>query len=155
MRMRRSGDLSEDAQNLLDKSSEGEYKSAVTERFGCWQVIPGIVIWNIWLERKQRIFQNTEKSLKQLIAKLDRNIVEIIESKLQREEDLDIKEEERRILEEWGIKIANRKCKETLDSTKMKSSSIWESPRRAHIKFILMGSRRGTQEEQARGGRVY
>ena len=67
----------------------------------------GMFLWNLWKERKNRIFRDKKNSKEEFWKRLVNNLQETIRSKQWGDRDKDLIEAEARIAAKWGI---DRKC---------------------------------------------
>eukprot|EP00253_Pinus_taeda_P019391 PITA_19391 len=70
-----------------------------------WQIIPGIVMWNIWKERNRRIFKTQAMDLEQVWIIIHKNIQETLSTKCWSQEDFPSNNKEQAIWNNWQIHI--------------------------------------------------
>lgn len=49
-----------------------------------WNIFPSILIWEVWKERKRRIFSNIEMKAEEITLKIEASIIEIVNSYLRK-----------------------------------------------------------------------
>eukprot|EP00253_Pinus_taeda_P023191 PITA_23191 len=70
-----------------------------------WQIILGIVMWNIWKERNRRIFKNQAMDLEQVWIIIHKNIQETLSTKCWSQEDFPSNNKQQVIWNNWQIHI--------------------------------------------------
>lgn len=70
-----------------------------------WNIIPGILLWNIWKERNRRIFKNLSSNKEDIWNRVHANIQETMLLKTWTQQDLPTEDNEKNILNNWGLQM--------------------------------------------------
>eukprot|EP00253_Pinus_taeda_P011019 PITA_11019 len=84
-RCQKEGRIHGDLTSTLRTWSQEPYQSKILNVL--WQLIPGLLMWNIWKERNRQIFKDQEMSLEQLWTGLLNNLKETLAVKVWSKED--------------------------------------------------------------------
>lgn len=125
-RCQKEGRVQGDIKATLCKWEQPPFQSNLLNAF--WQLIPGLLMWNIWKERNSRIFKNQSLPLVQIWTKIHQNLVETLSIREWHAEDFPITPQEKTIWDNWGIQI-NQMVARTKNSAMQGSEpNIWLPP---------------------------
>lgn len=103
------------------------FKNAILNRI--WEVLPGFVVWEIWKEQNNRIFEDRKRSSKEVWSLIQIHTKEILALKQWGNIDMQANAEEKAILQRWEISaIPNFIGKQGVSNTKESSSEQWDPP---------------------------
>lgn len=102
-RSQKEGRIHGDLTGTLRTWSQEPYQSKILNFL--WQLIPGLLMWNIWKERNRQIFKDQEMSLDQVWTGLLNNLKETLAVKIWAKEDYPSNPWEQAIWDNWQIKL--------------------------------------------------
>lgn len=126
------------------------YKSEILNYL--WTLIPGMVLWNIWKERNNRIFKNKCAPIEIIWSRLHENLKETIQLKAWAIEDLPTADAEKNILNNWQLGLPQGSLKNRCSHNRTEDNSRWTPPPQNSFKLNFDGASRGNPGEAGFGG---
>jgi len=96
---RKIGDLN----NTIRNWPQAPYQSNILNTL--WQIIPGIVMWNLWKERNRRIFKNQSMDEQQVWQIIYKNVQETLSLQRWSQEDFPSNNKEQAIWNNWQLHL--------------------------------------------------
>ena len=93
------GDIKATVRNWIQKPYHSKLLNALS------QLIPGLLMWNIWKERNRRVFKDQSMSIEQLWTMLCQNIKESLSIKTWSPEDFPSTSQEKFIWDNWNLHL--------------------------------------------------
>eukprot|EP00253_Pinus_taeda_P003713 PITA_03713 len=151
-RSRKDGREQGDILNTLRKWPQTPYQSKILNTL--WQIVPGIVLWNIWKERNRRIFKDQELPLEKVWKIIHTNIQETLSSKHWASEDFPTNPQEQHIWGNWKINIQAPRAPQASSTIQQVSPSRWTPPRLNTYMLNFDGASKGNPGNTGYGGAI-
>ena len=127
------------------------YKNEILNRM--WELFPGFLMWEVWKERNQRIFEGKYKREEDLFNRVKAHIKETLRNSKWSTDDLQANVEERIILNEWDIQAIRDFPFQTKAARRIsESSETWTCPPKGIIKMNFDGASKGNPGRAGFGG---
>eukprot|EP00253_Pinus_taeda_P004733 PITA_04733 len=117
-----------------------------------WQIVLGILMWNIWKERNRRIFKNQAMQLEQVWKIMHKNIQETLSTKCWSQEDFPSTTQEQAIWNNWQIQIQNPNFSQGNLARKQESPTSWTPPPTNTYMLNFDGASKGNPGSTGYGG---
>eukprot|EP00253_Pinus_taeda_P031502 PITA_31502 len=117
-----------------------------------WNIIPGIVIWNIWKERNRRIFKNQSSTTEEIWIRMHSNLKETMHLKSWTKEDLPTKDREQNILNNWKLELPQEIASQSAMKGNNKENRKWMAPPANTYKLNFDGASKGNPGPAGYGG---
>eukprot|EP00253_Pinus_taeda_P002816 PITA_02816 len=108
-----------------------------------WQLIPGLLMWNLWKERNIRLFKGQHQTLEQIWTILLNNIKESLSIHTWAAEEFPTKPQEKSIWDNWQISLSPSPNASKRLPTKLKKPTVWSPPTRNVFKLNFDGASKG------------
>ena len=69
-----------------------------------WELFPGFVVWEVWIERNNRVFKDKARTMKEVWETLKTHIQETLKLTHWKDQDLTTNRNEMQILQDWGLR---------------------------------------------------
>lgn len=125
-RCQKDGRVTGDIKGTLHTWPQVPYKSKLLNTL--WQLIPGLLMWNIWKERNRRIFKDQAQPIEQIWHGLHQNIKETLSIKGWSKEDFPSLPQEQAIWDNWQIQLQHPLISKDNSSKHLESPSSWTPP---------------------------
>eukprot|EP00253_Pinus_taeda_P020669 PITA_20669 len=138
--------------NTLRKWPQQPYQSNILNTL--WQILPGIVMWNLWKERNRRIFKNQSMDEQQVWKIINQNIQETLSIKCWSQEDFPSNDKEQAIWHNWQINLQSPNSPTSNSSRQQDTPSIWSPPPINTYMLNFDGASKGNPGLTGYGGAV-
>eukprot|EP00253_Pinus_taeda_P025774 PITA_25774 len=118
-----------------------------------WQIIPGIVMWNIWKERNRRVFKDQTMDLEQVWTIIKQNLQETLSIKGWSQEDFPSSNQEQEIWNNWQFQITPPNSSQGTSVTREKNTPTnWKPPPKNTYILNFDGASKGNPGITGYGG---
>eukprot|EP00253_Pinus_taeda_P011523 PITA_11523 len=117
-----------------------------------WQLIPGLLMWNIWKERNRRLFKNQTQTLEQIWTILHINIKESLSIQDWSSEDFPTDHKEKLIWDNWQITLNHKPNSQNQHLNRQKKLTKWSPPPRNMYQLNFDGASKGNPGQTGYGG---
>eukprot|EP00253_Pinus_taeda_P006734 PITA_06734 len=117
-----------------------------------WNIIPGIVLWNIWKERNRRIFKSQNSHIEEVWSRVQGNLRETMLLKSWAKEELHTTDKEKNILDNWKLELPQRNTTHQSTKGSIKEIRNWEAPPPNSFKLNFDGASKGNPGPAGFGG---
>lgn len=138
---------------LIEQWPRDPFKNTILNRI--WELFLGFVVWELWLERNQRIFERRWRQEGDIWAKIYTHVQEMLGLTWWKDEDMKAGIEEAIILKEWDIlTIPIYKGINQIIQLTPRSPDKWEPPPQGTLKLNFDGASKGNPGEAGFGSVV-
>eukprot|EP00253_Pinus_taeda_P003415 PITA_03415 len=141
-----------DLNNTLHKWPQQPYQSNILNSL--WQILPGIVMWNLWKERNRRIFKNQSMDEQQVWKIINQNVQETLSIKCWSQEDFPSSDKEQAIWHNWQINLQSSNSPTSNSSRQQDTPTIWSPPPINTYMLNFDGASKGNPGLTGYGGAV-
>eukprot|EP00253_Pinus_taeda_P007163 PITA_07163 len=141
-----------DLNNTLRNWPQQPYQSNILNSL--WQILPGIVMWNLWKEHNRRIFKNQSMDEQQVWKIINQNVQETLSIKCWTQEDFPSNDKEQAIWHNWQINLQSSNSPTSNSSRKQDTPSIWSPPPINTYMLNFDGASKGNPGLTGYGGAV-
>eukprot|EP00253_Pinus_taeda_P028233 PITA_28233 len=117
-----------------------------------WCILPGIVLWNIWKERNQRIFKSKHSNSEEIWRKIQQNIQETMALHTWTKDDFPTMDNERNILENWQVQLPLDSLNNQTTIAQNRDDCQWQAPPTGTFMLNFDGASKGNPGEAGFGG---
>eukprot|EP00253_Pinus_taeda_P034383 PITA_34383 len=117
-----------------------------------WQIIPGIVMWNLWKERNRRIFKDHSMDVQQVWQTIVMNIQETLSIKSWSQEDFPSTNKEQAIWNNWQIHLSSTNFPARSSNKQKDIPSHWSPPPPNSFMLNFDGASKGNPGATGYGG---
>eukprot|EP00253_Pinus_taeda_P019814 PITA_19814 len=141
-----------DLNNTLRNWPQQPYQSNILNSL--WQILPGIVMWNLWKEHNRRIFKNQSMDEQQVWKIINQNVQETLSIKCWTREDFPSNDKEQAIWHNWQINLQSSNSPTSNSSRQQDTPSIWSPPPINTYMLNFDGASKGNPGLTGYGGAV-
>eukprot|EP00253_Pinus_taeda_P020461 PITA_20461 len=141
-----------DLNNTLRNWPQQPYQSNILNSL--WQILPGIVMWNLWKEHNRRIFKNQSMDEQQVWKIINQNVQETLSIKCWTQEDFPSNDKEQAIWHNWQINLQSSNSPTSNSSRQQDTPSIWSPPPINTYMLNFDGASKGNPGLTGYGGAV-
>jgi len=149
-RCQREGRVQGDLKATLREWSQKPFQSNLLNNL--WQLIPGLLMWNIWKERNRRIFKDQMMPLDQIWNKFHQNIMETLSITAWHTEDLPTTPLEKAIWGNWEPQIKQNSINKKNLTLHSQEATSWSPPPLEMHKLNFDGASKGNPGKAGYGG---
>eukprot|EP00253_Pinus_taeda_P032540 PITA_32540 len=138
--------------NTLRNWPQKPYQSNILNSL--WQIISGIVMWNLWKERNRIIFKNQSMDEQQVWQIINKNVQETLSIKCWSQEDFPSNDKEQAIWNNWQIHLHFSNVLPSNSNKQKDISSTWSPPPINTFILNFDGASKGNPGSTGYGGAV-
>eukprot|EP00253_Pinus_taeda_P024057 PITA_24057 len=138
--------------NTLRNWPQKPYQSNILNSL--WQIIPGIVMWNLWKERNRRIFKNQSMDVQQVWQIIIKNVQETLSIRCWSQEDFPSNNKEQAVWNNWKIHLSSTNFLSSSFNKQKDIPSHWSPPPPNSFMLNFDGASKGNPGETGYGGAV-
>eukprot|EP00253_Pinus_taeda_P034194 PITA_34194 len=151
-RCQKEGRVQGDIKGTLRTWSQEPYQSKLLNTL--WQLILGLLMWNIWKEGNRRLFKDQSMSIEQIWTRLHNNLRETLSVKVWSKEDFPSNPQGQAIWDNWQIQLNHPLSSKDNISKHQTPSAIWNPPPINVFQLNFDGASRGNPGKTGFGGAI-
>lgn len=117
-----------------------------------WMLVPGFIIWNVWKERKDRIFKHKASPVSSILKLILRQLKETVHILGGVATDKPTGQREARILKKLELKVHPPQGPMQINKNISAEKASWQPPSHGFLKFNIDGASKGNLVEAGYGG---
>lgn len=139
-----------DLKGTISKGSQVPFQSPLLNAL--WQLLPSLLMWNLWKERNRRIFKDQSMPLEKLWNIFHQNIMETLALKDWHPKDLPTLPQEKAVWDNWQMRINHNSTNSRNPIKLRQETSSWNSPPAGMIQLNFDGASKGNPGQAGYGG---